>query len=183
MNYKSQLKAYSKQLFDPFCRKWKITKPKKVYCAIHFYYKKDKYIETTAGQLNFFRWVIQNNVLEYAIDKITDIQRDMLMFAKKKNRIINQNLKDQTPMNQNLKDQNTTNQSNPPITTFEGSKSKGSKSEGSKPKEPKNDEISITMTAVAIKTNDKLTNDKLTNDKNANRKIMKNQINITVDFN
>ena len=41
LNYKSQLKAYSKQQFDPFCRKWKLVKKKKVYCGIHFYYKKE----------------------------------------------------------------------------------------------------------------------------------------------
>lgn len=204
LNYKSQLKAYSKQLFDPFCRKWKITKPKKVYCAIHFYYKKDKYIETTAGQLNFFRWVIQNNVLEYAIDKITDIQRDMLLFAKKKNRVMNQsqtNPKDEHPRDQSNQSnqsqtnqlqttQQTTQQINP---TDEHPRDEHPKDQNSnKPKDehPRDqnlkDEILITMTAVAIKNdlkNQNPNNLNQINDKNANRKIMKNQINITVDFN
>ena len=36
LNYKSQLKSYSKKQFDPFCRKNKI----------EFYYKDNKYIET-----------------------------------------------------------------------------------------------------------------------------------------
>jgi len=84
LKYKSQLKAYSKQQFDPFCRKWKIVKRKKIYCGIHFYYKKEHYVETTVGQLNFFRWVIENKVLDYAIEHLTDIQRDMLINATKK---------------------------------------------------------------------------------------------------
>jgi hypothetical protein len=84
LKYKSQLKAYSKQQFDPFCRKWKIVKKKKIYCGIHFYYKKDHYVETTVGQLNFFRWVIANKVLDYTIEHLTEIQRDMLLTATKK---------------------------------------------------------------------------------------------------
>jgi hypothetical protein len=83
LNYKSQLKAYSKQQFDPFCRKWKPHKGKRVYCGIHFYYKKDRYVETTVGQLNFFRWIVANKVLDYAIEHLTAIQRDMLVNASK----------------------------------------------------------------------------------------------------
>lgn len=87
LNYKSQLKAYSKQQFDPFCRKWVFGKKKtKVYCGIHFYYKKGHYIETTVGQLNFFRWIVSNKVLDYAIEHLIEIQRDMMseIAAKKK---------------------------------------------------------------------------------------------------
>lgn len=89
LHYKSQLKAYSKQQFDPFCRKWKIIKKKKVYCGIKFYYEttqtgKKKFIETTVGQLNFFRWAIANNVLEYVIEHFNEIAKDMLESAPKK---------------------------------------------------------------------------------------------------
>ena len=45
-DYKLKLKAYSKKRFDPFCRWDRITIP----------YKDDTFIETTIGQLNFFRW-------------------------------------------------------------------------------------------------------------------------------
>ena len=48
MNYRSQLKAFKKVLFDPFRRRSRIT----------FYYDKTNYINTTIGQLNFFRWAI-----------------------------------------------------------------------------------------------------------------------------
>ena len=50
LDYKAQLKAYSKKQFDPFCRRERIK----------FYYGKDKYIVTTVGQLNFFKWALEN---------------------------------------------------------------------------------------------------------------------------
>ena len=46
IDYKLKLKAYSKRRFDPFCRWDRITVP----------YKDDCHIQTTIGQLNFFRW-------------------------------------------------------------------------------------------------------------------------------
>ena len=60
--YKSHLKAYSKKMFDPFCR-WK---------RIKFHG-----METTVGQLNFFEWAINDEVLDY-IEKYHDvIHKDM----------------------------------------------------------------------------------------------------------
>ena len=47
IDYKLKLKAYSKKRFDPFCRWDRITIP----------YKNDCVIQTTIGQLNFFKWV------------------------------------------------------------------------------------------------------------------------------
>jgi hypothetical protein len=64
-SYKSQLKAYHKRLFDPFCRGRRI----------YFEYYNNCEIETTVGQLNFFKWAIQNKVLDYVdthIDRIID---------------------------------------------------------------------------------------------------------------
>ena len=55
LNYKSQLKAYSKKQFDPFCRRERIM----------FYYKEDEHIITTVGQLNFFRWAMDNDIIKY----------------------------------------------------------------------------------------------------------------------
>ena len=66
-NYKSQLKAYSKKLFDPFCRRERIS-------FIDHY---NNEITTTAGQLNFFRWVIENNIIEYILENISLIENDM----------------------------------------------------------------------------------------------------------
>jgi hypothetical protein len=55
MNYKSQLKAYSKKLFDPFCRRERIM----------FSLPGTEQFVTTVGKLNFFRWAIEKNVIEY----------------------------------------------------------------------------------------------------------------------
>lgn len=62
LSYKSHLKAYSKKMFDPFCR-WK---------RIQFLD-----LSTTVGQLNFFEWAIQDEVLDYLDANYEDVQRDM----------------------------------------------------------------------------------------------------------
>ncbi len=67
LNYKSQLKAYSKKQFDPFCRRDRIS----------FFYNTENYIETTVGQLNFFRWAIQNQIIDYIKSHIQEIEDDM----------------------------------------------------------------------------------------------------------
>ena len=54
-NYKLQLKSFSKSLFDPFSRKNKIV----------FYYTETNSIETSCGQLCFFKWCFENNILDY----------------------------------------------------------------------------------------------------------------------
>ncbi len=73
LSYRSQLKAYSKQSFDPFRRRERI----------EFFYDKDKYIETTIGQMNFFRWIIENDILVYINNNIKEIEQDMLSMQKK----------------------------------------------------------------------------------------------------
>ena len=78
LNYKSQLKAYTKKQFDPFCRRERI----------NFYYDKynsNKFIETTVGQLNFFRWSILNDVLKYINDNLSEIEIDMNQSIRKIN--------------------------------------------------------------------------------------------------
>ena len=68
LSYRSQLKAYSKQQFDPFRRRDRIV----------FYYEADQSVETTVGQLNFFRWMLQNRVLTYVDEHVDAIEADML---------------------------------------------------------------------------------------------------------
>ena len=72
LSYRSQLKAYSKQLLDCFRRR----------SRIDFYYDVDKYIETTIGQLNMFRWIIQNDILEYIQKNADEIEKDMVSTQK-----------------------------------------------------------------------------------------------------
>lgn len=67
LDYKSQLKAFSKKSFDPFCRRNRIV----------FEVLKDKYLTTTVGQLNFFKWAIENNILAYVNENIKLIEKDM----------------------------------------------------------------------------------------------------------
>ena len=66
-SYKSQLKAYSKKRFDPFCRRDRLL----------FKLDDEVSVETTIGQLNFFKWAISNLIIDY-IEKYKDsIEDDM----------------------------------------------------------------------------------------------------------
>jgi len=67
IDYKLKLKAYSKKRFDPFCRWERINIP----------YKNDTYIQTTIGQLNFFRWALENKILDYIEKNLVQINNDM----------------------------------------------------------------------------------------------------------
>lgn len=62
LRYKANLRAYSKRMFDPFCR-----------------WKKIKFMgmDTTVGQLNFFNWVIEDEVLDYLEANLEAVQADM----------------------------------------------------------------------------------------------------------
>lgn len=66
-SYKDQLKIYNKKMFDPFCRG----------VNINFEYSKNKFIITTIGQLNFFRWVIKNDIIKYITEHFDEIENDM----------------------------------------------------------------------------------------------------------
>jgi len=65
-SYKTQLKSYSKKKFDPFCRRDRI----------EFNISNDKII-STLGQLNFFKWAINNSILEYISLNYKEIENDM----------------------------------------------------------------------------------------------------------
>jgi hypothetical protein len=67
LDYKNQLKAYSKKQFDPFCRRERI----------NFIYGKGNELLTTVGQLNFFRWAIEYYVIDYIIENLEIIEADM----------------------------------------------------------------------------------------------------------
>ena len=67
MNYKNQLKAYSKKLFDPFCRRERIS----------FQIPGHEAFLTTVGKLNFFRWALEKGILDYIKGHQTDIEKEM----------------------------------------------------------------------------------------------------------
>jgi hypothetical protein len=80
-SYKSQLKAYSKKFCDPFCRRERVVFDYHNNIIINFNSNlklgHKEYIITTIGQLNFFRFAIQDNIIDYAMEHITDIEHDM----------------------------------------------------------------------------------------------------------
>jgi hypothetical protein len=67
IDYKSQLKGYSKKQMDPFCRRERIS----------FIDHDNNELITTVGQLNFFRWSLENNILEYINENYEVIENDM----------------------------------------------------------------------------------------------------------
>uniref|UniRef100_A0A6C0JIP2 Uncharacterized protein n=1 Tax=viral metagenome TaxID=1070528 RepID=A0A6C0JIP2_9ZZZZ len=62
LSYKSHLKAYSKKMFDPFCRCKRI---------------KFKGLDTTVGQLNFFEWVLSDEIIKYLEAHREEVHADM----------------------------------------------------------------------------------------------------------
>jgi len=66
-DYKLKLKAYSKRKFDPFCRWERISIP----------YDSNVVMETTIGQLNFFKWAIENKIIDYIREHYEAIESDM----------------------------------------------------------------------------------------------------------
>ena len=64
---KLTLRSYSKKRYDPFCRWDRISIP----------YKGDSFLQTTIGQLNFFKWAFENNVIDYIESNYAAIEKDM----------------------------------------------------------------------------------------------------------
>lgn len=75
LEYKSQLKAYSKRFFDPFCRRERL----------EFVDADGKTFHSTVGQLNFFRWAQLHGVVEYGTEHGADIEEDMLQSIRHRN--------------------------------------------------------------------------------------------------
>lgn len=72
IQYRAQLKSFKKKNFDPFRRG---EKRRFKYC---FYINDEPLIiETTIGQLNFFRWVITNKIIDYVQENLTTITKSM----------------------------------------------------------------------------------------------------------
>lgn len=78
--YKSQLKSYRKEAFEPFCR---VDSKKETKRLIDFTYgeNEDETFDTTIAQLNFFRWLITSGVLDYIQEHSLEIQRYLLEYT------------------------------------------------------------------------------------------------------
>lgn len=76
LDYRAQLKSYTKFNFDSFRRHDRIT----------FFLNNEKTIniETTIGQLNFFRWAFNNKIIDYALEHYNEIYENMTKHSYKK---------------------------------------------------------------------------------------------------
>lgn len=106
-DYQSQLDSYDKKKFDPFKRKHskrparkrttrrtneepeEDNEPDSDQSNSHllFYpFSDNRYILTSIGQLNFFRWLIENKILDYIEKNYDNLKKEMttMNFNKKK---------------------------------------------------------------------------------------------------
>jgi hypothetical protein len=101
-SYKSQLKAYKKRYFDPFRRRKK------------FYYPYDKSkpnnkLLTTIGQLNFFQWAFENEVIDYVERNFNKILKEMVKSNKEdklrklRSKTVNPKTSKKNPINKQIK--------------------------------------------------------------------------------
>jgi len=86
MDYKNQLKAYSKKLFDPFCRRERIS----------FQVPGHESFLTTVGKLNFFRWAIEKDILNYIKWHQPEIEKEMNAAMRELNKQRNTSLTNST---------------------------------------------------------------------------------------
>jgi hypothetical protein len=102
LDYKSQLRGHSKKQFDPFCRVGDKKKDPdrlgrmfldfetmtpifiETKDEIETYKNDESGVVTTVGQLNFFRWAINNKVVEYCFNNKESIVEQMDEECKKK---------------------------------------------------------------------------------------------------
>jgi len=89
IDYKNQLRAFSKRQFDPFCRRERVYLNLDKTSKIKSYNNEcpkilDNVLVTTVGQLNFFRWAIKFNVASFILKNHDDIERDMTDKNKQK---------------------------------------------------------------------------------------------------
>lgn len=73
--YRTQLRAYSKALFDPFRRQ------RRVRLLLN---GDGDCLETTVAQLNVARWLIEGDVDLYLLDHQQDVEREMLQRARER---------------------------------------------------------------------------------------------------
>mgnify|MGYP001261486789 CR=1 FL=1 len=180
-DYKSQLKEVSKKHFDPFCRRQRI----------HFYYTKEKFILTTVGQLNFFKWAIENNILQYIEENIKDIELDMNSNTKGNKKIVNDNSCKDNLTN----DKNFTKKKSDIIHTCENKnsikknqnnkKNKSQKDSGKDIKELKNKDLKVDKSKKNIVINKKKTTQRKKRkelSESASKSIIKYHYPITIEF-
>jgi len=111
LDYKCQLRGYSKRCFDPFCRRQRIfldfeTKTPQFLDDkdIDTFKLREDGLVTTIGQLAFFRWAILNEVVDYCFNNKEKIDEEMEKNDKKKKSKETKITKNQTTKNQSTSD-------------------------------------------------------------------------------
>lgn len=142
-DYKLKLKAYSKKRFDPFCRWDRIYIPYKSLSSTtttttntttaasactppppppshdndDHHLREQTKMETTIGQLNFFKWAIENDILGYIHTNYETIEEDMnLRNSSSKRKTVKESQHNiqtkQSPRNNSNSSSNTNTNSN-----------------------------------------------------------------------
>jgi hypothetical protein len=150
ISYKAQLKSYKKKYFDPFRRRKKF-----VYKYSTPDFKKSIY--TTIGQLNFFRWAINNKIIDYVEKYFNNIIKAM-----------NKSNKDDKKKKKDKKDKKDKKEVSNKSADTQSSKSSNIKSIGVKP----------TNAKVVKLDKQKLNGFNV----NATKKINNNEMQIILDF-
>ena len=84
IEYEKELASEGKEYFDAFRRGAHIGK------LIELEFSSEKKLQTTIAQLNFFRWAIRNNVINYVAQNVNLIYKDMIdRNSNIKNRVQN----------------------------------------------------------------------------------------------
>lgn len=74
IDYKAQLKTYKKKYFDPFKRGDKFN---------YVFSLTSQRIDTTIGQLNFFRWIVSRRIIEYVDSHYDELLGDMKLSNRR----------------------------------------------------------------------------------------------------
>ena len=89
LSYKNHLKSFSKKFFDAFARRQRIfyTFDHRVYkirtTEMNSYYDRTDGFVTTVAQLNAFCFFISSGVVDYAIQHLEEVERDMVRSHSK----------------------------------------------------------------------------------------------------
>jgi len=72
-SYRKKLNRWTKKKFDAFCRQTKFP----------FYYNDNEYVVTTVGQLNYYKWCLEIDLLTFIRENYDDIIINMKRKAEK----------------------------------------------------------------------------------------------------
>ena len=86
-SYKGQLKSYNKIFFDPFCRN---NNKKNFIIKMEYITRDNEKIQftTSLGQLNFFRWVINLNIINYIETNLVYLKQQSKIKNRTKTKIM-----------------------------------------------------------------------------------------------